>query len=618
MVGESVAQKKWWSNALLVESNDRRFVIYGALFVLLGTSAVFSLLQFESLGIGHVATAIGLFFSLVFVWIFIYERGHYRGFPRPSNVFPVLWAVGIGAVTWIFGFQRFDRSGGFAEYPFFPLDTIDASELVGKDTIFHVTLMNSIINFGYPSTGLSDAPLFVYHTLSHYLESGISVVSGISPIDSLGLFYGLKIMVLLAAMLFFLYQATKNHSFVYFILSIALVIPVLMSRWVITWSLSLWLPSFILLATAFFIYKTINSSKPLSYRAFIAIGVIGVLLSLGKLSSGFFFMLVAGLHLLFNFAKDRRVYVLGVLWFVFLVVYGLAVADDRSGSIVGSLSFIERIASTARMVLLRGALPDAVFDIYILLAFLAVAFFIYRRKSTRNLLITLALGFVATCAMQFLQLNFRDIRFFHHGLFFLVFVLATIDFFEIFGSRNDVRKFDVRSFWRKPSLVLGVIAVVMTLTVSHAAVKIPKSINGVFSIQENMPLVSPASQGPQLTRFRAELDTFMSANELTDRASLLFIPLEMWTELAPKMPDIPVQPSWVNPLLIYAITGVPLVNGVFGSSTSYGFSAYSPSDAAIPQSQFLGSDPCRFGKYVIEVRSWSPSSFEVHCTPVTG
>jgi hypothetical protein len=391
-----------------------------------------------------------------------------------------------------------------------------------------------------------------------------------------------------------------------------------MSRWVITWSLSLWLPSFMLLATAFFIYKTINSSRPLSHRAFIAIGVIGVLLSLGKLSSGFFFMLVAGLHLLFNFAKDRRVYVLGVLWFFFLVVYGLAVADDRSGSIVGTLSFIERIASTARMVLLRGALPDAVFDIYILLAFLAVAFFIYRRKSTRNLLITLALGFVATCAMQFLQLNFRDIRFFQHGLFFVVFVLAAIDFFEIFGSRNDVRKFDVRTFWRKPSLVLGVIAVVMTLTVSHAAVKIPKSINGVFSIQENMPLVSPASQGPQLTRFRAELDTFMSANELTDRASLLFIPLEMWTELAPKMPDIPVQPSWVNPLLIYAITGVPLVNGVFGSSTSYGFSAYSPSDAAIPQSQFLGSVPCRFGKYVIEVKSWSPSSFEVHCTPVTG
>jgi hypothetical protein len=618
MVGVSVARKKWWSNLYLVDSNDRRFVIYGALVVLLGTSATFGLIQFESLGVGKVAIAIGLFFSLLFVWVFVYERGQNRGFPRPSNVFPVLWAFGIGAATWIFGFQRFDRSGGFAEYPFFPLDTIDASELVGKDTIFHVTLMNSIINFGYPSTGLNDAPLFVYHTLSHYLESGMSIVSGISPIDTLGLFYGLKIVVLLAGMLFFLYRATKNHSFVFFLLSIALVIPVLTSRWVITWSLSLWLPSFILLATAFFIYKTINSSKPLSHRTFVAIGIIGVVLSLGKLSSGFFFMLVAGLHLLFNFAKDRRVYVLGVLWFVFLVVYGLAVADDRSGSILGSLGLIERIASTARMVLLLGALPRAVFDIYILLAFLAVAFFLFRRKSTRNLLVSLSIGFMATCAMQFLQLNFRDIRYFHHGLFFIVFVLTVIDFFQIFGSEKDVRKFDLTTFWRKPSLVLGVIAVVTSLTVSHAAVKIPQSSKDVFSIQENVPLVSTASQGPQLTRFRAELDTYMSANDLTDRASLLFIPLEMWTELAPKMPDIPVQPSWVNPLLIYSITGVPLINGVFGSSTSYGFSAYSPSDAAIPQSQFLGSDPCRFGKYVIEVKSWSPSSFEVHCTPVNG
>jgi hypothetical protein len=618
MVGVSVTRRKWWSNVLLVDANDRRFVIYGALFVLLGTSAVFGLIQFESLGIGRVATAIGLFFSLLFVGIFMYERGQNRGFPRPSNLFPVLWAFGIGAITWIFGFQRFDRSGGFAEYPFFPLDTIDASELVGKDTIFHVTLMNSIINFGYPSTGLNDAPLFVYHTLSHYLESGISIVSGISPIDTLGLFYGLKIVVLLAGMLFFLYRATKNHSFVYFLLSIALVIPVLTSRWVITWSLSLWLPSFMLLATAFFIYRAINSPKLLSHRTFIAIGILGVLLSLGKLSSGFFFMLVVGLHLLFNFAKDRRVYVLGVLWFVFLVVYGLAVADDRSGSILGSLGLVERIASTARMVLLLGALPRAVFDIYILLAFLAVAFFIFRRKSTRNLLISLSVGFAATCAMQFLQLNFRDIRYFHHGLFFIAFVLAVIDFFQILESEKVVEKFDFRTFWRKPSLMLGVIAVVMTLTVSHAAVKVPKSLEDVFSIQENEPLVSPSSQGPQLTRFRAELDTYMSANELTDRSSLLFIPLELWTELAPTMPDIPVQPSWANSLVIYAITGVPLINGVFGSSTSYGFSAYGPGDKAIPQSDFLGSDPCRFGKTVIVVKSWSPATFDTQCSPKTG
>ena len=373
-----------------------------------------------------------------------------------------------------------------------------------------------------------------------------------------------------------------------------------------------------LLATAFFIYRAINSPKLLSHRTFIAIGILGVFLSLGKLSSGFFFMLVVGLHLLFNFAKDRRVYVLGTLWFVFLVVYGLAVADDRSGSIIGSLGVVERIASTARMVLLLGALPRAVLDVYILLAFLVVAFLIFRRKSTRNLLISLSVGFAATCAMQFLQINFRDIRFFHHGLFFIIFVLAVIDFFQIFGSDKDVGKFDLTTFWRKPSLVLGVIAVVTSLAVSHSTFKFTKLSKDVFSIQENKPLVSPSSQGPQLTRFRAELDTYMSANELTDRTSLLFVPLELWTELAPKMPDIPVQPSWVNPLVIYAITGVPLINGVYGSSTSYGFSAYEPGDKAIPQSDFLGSDPCRIGKTVIVVTSWSPATFDTQCSPKTG
>jgi len=372
------------------------------------------------------------------------------------------------------------------------------------------------------------------------------------------------------------------------------------------------------LATAFFVYKTINSPKPLSHRTFAAIGVIGVILSLGKLSSGFFFMLVVGLHLLFNFARDRRVYFLGSLWFVFLVVYGLAVANDRSGSIVESLGFIERIASTARMVLLLGAMPRAVFDIYILLAFLVVAFFIFRRTSTRNILISLSVGFTATCAMQFLQINVRDIRYFQQGLFFIVFVLTVIDFFQIFGSKKDVKKFDLTTFWRKPSLVLGVFAVIVSLTVSHSTFRIPKSIKGVFSIQDNEPLVSPISEGPQLTRFRAELDSYMSVNELTNRTSLLFIPGELWKEFSIDLPAVPAQPQWAHPLLVYAVTGVPLINGVVARSDSYGFSAYGPGDKAIPQSDFLGSDPCRFGKTVIVVKSWSPATFDTQCSPKTG
>jgi hypothetical protein len=615
---EPVSRKAWWSQVFLLDDNDRRFAVYGGLFVLLGTSATFSLIQFESYGVGNVAIAVSLFFSLIFAWVFVYEHGQNRGFPIPSNVFSILWALGIGLSLWVFGFRKIPHTGGFAGYPFFPLDTIDSSSLVGKDTLFHATLMNSIINFGYPSTGLSDAPIYVYHTLSHYLESAISIASGISPLESLGIFFGLKIVVLLAGMLFFLYRTTKNHSFVAFLLTVALVIPVLTSRWVIAWSLSLWLPTFIFLTTALFTYKAMGSLKPIGNDTFVKLGIIGVLLSLGKISSGLFYMLVVGVHMLFNSARDRRVYFLGVTWFVFLVVYGLALASDRSGSILGAVGMFDRIVSTAKMVLLLGAMPRSVMNIYVLLVFLALAFFIFRRRSTRNLLISLFVGFSATCAMQFLQLHPRDIHYFQLGLFFIVFVFAVIDFFQIFRWEKGAGRLNLKQIFRNSSVLLVLLAVIASLSFSRVTIRIPDSISDVFLIQENVPLVEPISEGPQLTRFQNELSMFMSANELSNRTSLLFVPRELWTELSTSLPNTPAQPQWAHPLLVYAVTGVPLINGVVDRMTSYGFSAYSNSDIAIPQSQFIDSNPCRFGKTVIEVKSWAPAAFQEHCSPKTG
>jgi hypothetical protein len=105
---------------------------------------------------------------------------------------------------------------------------------------------------------------------------------------------------------------------------------------------------------------------------------------------------------------------------------------------------------------------------------------------------------------------------------------------------------------------------------------------------------------------------------LTNRTSLLFIPGELWKDFSIDIPAVTAQPQWAHPLLVYAVTGVPLINGVVARSDSYGFSAYGPGDKAIPQSDFLGSDPCRFGKTVIVVKSWSPATFDAQCSPKTG
>jgi hypothetical protein len=516
--------------------------------------------------------------------------------------------------SWLFSSYYITKTPRFATYPFFPLDTIDSAASIGRDLVFHGTLINSIINFGYPSTGLSDAPIFVYHTLSHYYEAGVSILSGVSPIESFGLFYSLKIVLLTAAMLLFLHRATKDHNFVLYLASLALLIPVLTSpRWVIAWSLSLWLPTLVLLATAIYTYTAINSTKKLAPKTLVIIGVIGVVLSLGKLSAGIFYIMVVGLHLFFNFMVDRRIYILGTLWLLFIAAYGSLIAFDRTGGSSETLSLGGRVVSALRMSLLLGPHPEAIAKIYVLLAFLAIAFILYRHTSTRNLVISLLTGVVALNLMKFIQLSNKDIEFFARGLFLTVFVFTVIDFFEYFPKNRIFSDVSLPELWRKPAAIMGILAVVATLSVERTPVKLPNLSTGFFAIEENPPLVEPLTEGPQLTRFRESLAAYMRVNGLGNHNSLLFINSDLWDTLAPKLRGPGAEPIWEDSLLVYAVTGVPLINGVVAWSDSFGFSTYDEKDVAIPQSEFANSNPCRFGKNVIVVTSWLPATFETQC-----
>jgi hypothetical protein len=105
----------------------------------------------------------------------------------------------------------------------------------------------------------------------------------------------------------------------------------------------------------------------------------------------------------------------------------------------------------------------------------------------------------------------------------------------------------------------------------------------------------------------------MRVNGLGNHNSLLFINSDLWDTLAPKLRGPGAEPIWEDSLLVYAVTGVPLINGVVAWSDSFGFSTYDEKDVAIPQSEFANSNPCRFGKNVIVVTSWLPATFETQC-----
>ena len=65
-----------------------------------------------------------------------------------------------------------------------------------RDNLFHSALIESIVNFGYPSALYVEPSFLSYHTGIHYLLAGICRVSGISALSALHYVYPLMIMPL--------------------------------------------------------------------------------------------------------------------------------------------------------------------------------------------------------------------------------------------------------------------------------------------------------------------------------------------------------------------------------------------------------------------------------------
>ena len=65
-----------------------------------------------------------------------------------------------------------------------------------RDNLFHSALIESVVNFGYPSALYVEPSFFRYHTGIHYLLAGICRVSGISALSALHYVYPLLILPL--------------------------------------------------------------------------------------------------------------------------------------------------------------------------------------------------------------------------------------------------------------------------------------------------------------------------------------------------------------------------------------------------------------------------------------
>ncbi len=605
----------WLGKIVRIDGDDRRFVIFTSIAAYLVISVAYNIAQYQSLGAAGVTVAALLFVALFSCFFAVSHRGESWRFPRPQNFWVGLWTPLVTLFAWMSSFPSGER---FQEYyPAFPLNSIDSGGPIGRDTVFHETLIQSIMNFGYPSTGLNDVPLLVYHTLSHYTESAILLISGLEPLDSAGLFFDLKVVLIVASIVLLLSAATKDRSFTTFVVAVIVAVPALTSRWLITWSLALWLTTFILIATARFSHRAITSAARPTGATLVGLGVIGVALCLGKISSGMIYILVVGIHLLISHGRDRRIYLMGTSWLVFLVIYGWQFARDRT--IVPAedgFSVWNGIKSVANMLLLNGKFPQYTQDLYVLGGVIIITWVLYRRQSTVALALSLATGFAGICVLQFLGTNPHDVRYFAQALFFVVLLFTVLEILSITPTASLAKPI-TNAVFRRWSYVafVGVLAIAVT-GIGRAPLdvlaKSPASIIKPFS--DARPTNDATS--PRIEEFRHDLKTFMESEGLNKRNSLLFIPSEVWPDLSARLAEsdsLKAGKSWAHPFVIYAATGVPLLNGIVAWEDFYGFSAYSERNVMIPVAQLPNSDPCRFGKTIIIVAKWHPAAFSTQC-----
>lgn len=79
-----------------------------------------------------------------------------------------------------------------------------------QDTAYHVSLIQSILHFGYPSIAQHGIPFNAYHVLSHYVDAVIIFISGVDPYDSYGLLFAFKIWLLISTISLFLAATLKS------------------------------------------------------------------------------------------------------------------------------------------------------------------------------------------------------------------------------------------------------------------------------------------------------------------------------------------------------------------------------------------------------------------------
>ncbi len=323
---------------------------------------------------------------------------------RLSWSVPLMYGIALAALLYALRFLRIERRDWLmlllmsliatatilgverAYTSFDMLSRLNAGD-IHQDTLFHASLAAMIKNYGVSSTGLHGLVEVPYHTLSHVLMAGISLLSGIGVLE----IYGVASWVLFAPLLIFSVvafcgmldrQEQLPIPIVWGLTSVLLaLLPFLLGRWAVGDSFFV-SESYLVSLGLFMLGLGLLFKLRLTVLDLLLVFLLAVLISNAKASVGLIFVGLWFSRVLFvrgeRWAPDLAAFVLAGLavgWVVLDSAQSNADAMSISPlSFVRSYSFLGGHLGDAAKAMLAGA--QVQFRTLVLAALALTGFFI--------------------------------------------------------------------------------------------------------------------------------------------------------------------------------------------------------------------------------------------------
>lgn len=520
---------------------------------------------------------------------------------KPSDL---ILPVALGVLCFFVSLSMYD-SYLSQYYSFSPIFDVDSHNKWHQDTSFNISIIQSIISFGFPSVGLDGHRLTTYHVLTHYFDAALLTVSGLDPYNSYGLTSLTKasIFVCLCLALCQSLSTGKFRQCALFLISSPLII----SSWHSVASHALWMPSTLLIITAMFTFRFVFRSESPSVKEYILASALSVLLCLGKISTGLaYIMIVFSISFFRDYCK-ARMYLCAASLFVFILAYqkfiNYSYGIDSAISI-DSLNF----SGLYNLIYSSGIRYASAIPILILL--FGVLSCVNRNKATLRVLFGIGVSFLLICALSIMMKSFSwsDKFYFFQG----VYATAILIFIISLSCVPQALRKESSNLWFAFSLMsLSFFSFfVYQPLLSFSDMSFKRIENKVKYIKnEKIKEAGEISNG-NLSNLKYFIEHVKNDNDLENSSLAIFIPKNVVQNEFVKSND--KRRNNFYTMNIYAATGIQIIHGVIGNERAYGFANYSNDSRLVNSIDY--SEACSVYNVsgIITIESYTNQKYHYH------